>query len=189
MTREEESGCLFCFWLFVMCVVVWLCVFCWGLCGCIMVCVVRLWCPIQLFWASLRCQAVSWVTQISPGFGRFDTFMRRDIYRHNRNKSQHIPYLPYNLPSVAVFLSWYEIFRIFQICAILPVEEWQYILSLIICSIIQHWWLILIVGGWLIVAMLQYVMVPHTHPSLATSSPPSLPSSHLFIIFLLFLVL
>ena len=52
MTREEKSGCLFCFWLCVMCVVVWLCVFllsCVWLFGCIMVCMVRLWCPIRLF--------------------------------------------------------------------------------------------------------------------------------------------
>ena len=201
MRRErKESGCLWRMWCMVVCVVcgrVMMCVF-----GCVMVCVVVFWfvwlcyglCGAPLmsnptFWASLRCQVVSWITRISPGFGRFDTFMRRDIYRHNRNKSQYIPYLPYNLHSDAVSLSWDKKFRIFQICAILPVEEWQYILSLIICSIIQHWWLILIVGGWLIVAMLQYAMVPHTHPSLATSSPPSLPSSHLFIIFLLFLVL
>ena len=142
------------------------------------------------FWASLCCQVVSWITRISPGFGRFDTFMRRDIYRHNRNKSQYIPYLPYNLHTVAVSPAWDEIFRIFWFCAILPVvDEWRYILSLVICSIIQHWWLILIVGGWLIVAMLQYVMAAHTDPSPATSAPPSLPSSHLFIIFLLFLVL
>ena len=73
--------------------------------------------------------------------------------------------------------------------ALLLLDEWRYILSLVICSIIQHWWLILIVGGWLIVAMLQYVMAAHTDPLPATSAPPSLPSSHLFLIFLLFLVL
>ena len=175
----SASGCLLVCGCFVICfcVVVWLC---YGVCGA----------PLMsnpTFWASLRCQVVSWITRISPGFGRFDTFMRRDIYRHNRNKSQYIPYLPYNLHSVAVSLSWDKIFRIFEICAILPVDEWRYILSLVICSIIQHWWLILIVGGWLIVAMLQYVMAAHTDPSPATSAPPSLPSSHLFLIFLLFL--
>ena len=70
--------------------------------------------PFSLrLWASLRCQVVSWITRISPGFGRFDTFMRRDIYRHNRNKSQYIPYLPYNLHSDAVSLSWDKIFGIF----------------------------------------------------------------------------
>ena len=57
------------------------------------------------FWASLRCQVVSWITRISPGFGRFDTFMRRDIYRHNRNKSQYIPYLPCNLHRCALLWS------------------------------------------------------------------------------------
>ena len=163
-------------------VVAWFVWLCYGVCGA----------PLMsnpTFWASLRCQVVSWITRISPGFGRFDTFMRRDIYRHNRNKSQYIPYLPYHLHKVAVSPSWDEIFRIFWICAILPVvDEWRYILSLVICSIIQHWWLILIVGGWLIVAMLQYVMAAHTDPSPATSAPtlpPSFQSSHLFLLFLI----
>ena len=75
-----------------------------------------------------------------------------------------------------------EIFRIFQICNILLLDEWQYILSLVICSIIQHWWLILIVGGWLIVAMLQYVMAAHTDPSPAATS--SAAPSHLILLFL-----
>ena len=57
-----------------------------------------------------------------------------------------------------------------------------YILSLVICSIIQHWWLILIVGGWLIVAMLQYVMAAHTDPSPAATS--SAAPSHLILLFL-----
>ena len=47
--------------------------------------------PFSLrLWASLRCQVVSWITRISPGFGRFDTFMWQDIYQQNRNKSSFI---------------------------------------------------------------------------------------------------
>ena len=134
------------------------------------------------FWASLRCQVVSWITRISPGFGRFDTFMRRDIYRHNRNKSQYLSYLKRMRIANAAARSLGEIFRIFQICNILLLDEWQYILSLVICSIIQHWWLILIVGGWLIVAMLQYVMAAHTDPSPAATS--SAAPSHLILLFL-----
>ena len=50
--------------------------------------------PFSLrLWASPRCQVVSWITRISPGFGRFDTFMWQDIYQHNRNKSPFINWI------------------------------------------------------------------------------------------------
>ena len=179
MTREEKSGCLFCFWLCVMCVVVWLCVFllsCVWLFGCIMVCMVRLWCPIRLFGlpsaAKLSRESRGYLlvladlTHLWGGIFIGTTGTKVSIF--------HIFHV------ICIYVHFYDkIFRIFQICDILLVDEWQYILSLVICSIIQHWWLILIVGGWLIVAMLQYVMAAHTDPSPATSAPPSLPSSHL----------
>ena len=64
-------------------VVAWFVWLCYGVCGA----------PLMsnpTFWASLRCQVVSWITRISPGFGRFDTFMWQDIYLHNRNKSPFV---------------------------------------------------------------------------------------------------
>ena len=176
MTREEKSGCLFCFWLCVMCVVVWLCVFllsCVWLFGCIMVCMVRLWCPIRLFGlpsaAKLSRESRGYLlvladlTHLWGGIFIGTTGTKVSIF--------HIFHV------ICIYVHFYDkIFRIFQICDILLVDEWQYILSLVICSIIQHWWLILIVGGWLIVAMLQYVMAAHTDPSpAATSAAPSLP--------------
>ena len=182
MTREEKSGCLFCFWLCVKCVVVWLCVFllsCVWLFGCIMVCMVRLWCPIRLFGlpsaAKLSRESRGYLlvladlTHLWGGIFIGTTGTKVSIF--------HIFHV------ICIDVHFYDkIFRIFQICDILLVDEWQYILSLVICSIIQHWWLILIVGGWLIVAMLQYVMAAHTDPSPAATS--SAAPSHLILLFL-----
>ena len=142
--------------------------------GCVYgVCAAVVWCPIRLFGlpsaAKLSRESRGYLlvladlTHLWGGIFIGTTGTKVSIF--------HIFHV------ICIDVHFYDkIFRIFQICDILLVDEWQYILSLVICSIIQHWWLILIVGGWLIVAMLQYVMAAHTDPSpAATSAAPSLP--------------
>ena len=147
-----------------------------------MVCVVPLWCPIRLFGlpsaAKLSRESRGYLlvladlTHLWGGIFIGTTGTKVSIF--------HIFSECGSLMQLHDLLG--EIFRIFRICNILLLDEWQYILSLVICSIIQHWWLILIVGGWLIVAMLQYVMAAHTDPSPAATS--SADPSHLILLFL-----
>ena len=145
--------------------------------GCVYgVCAAVVWCPIRLFGlpsaAKLSRESRGYLlvladlTHLWGGIFIGTTGTKVSIF--------HIFHV------ICIDVHFYDkIFRIFQICDILLVDEWQYILSLVICSIIQHWWLILIVGGWLIVAMLQYVMAAHTDPSpAATSAAPSLPHTY-----------